>query len=100
MDQGQVSGVAEHEDDEGDEVQAGQGLRQAFMISGQAPEAGGPGEAAIDHPPARQQNETAKQGEEAHEHHETPDRKGAVPKDTQIHNGVLGPELHKHERDD
>ena len=38
MDQGQVAGGSQHEDDEGDQVQAGQGLGQAFAVSGEAAE--------------------------------------------------------------
>ena len=62
MDQGQVAGAFEHEDDEGDEMQAGQGLGQALIVSCEPSAAGHPGEAALDHPPSGQQNKTALSG--------------------------------------
>lgn len=40
-------------------MKSGQGLCQAFIVAGQTAEAGRPGEAALDHPAARQQDETA-----------------------------------------
>lgn len=40
-------------------MKSGQSLCQSFIVSGQAAEARGPGEAALDDPAARQQDETA-----------------------------------------
>lgn len=40
-------------------MNAFKGLAESFVVSGQAAEAGGPGEAAFDHPAAGQQHETA-----------------------------------------
>ena len=50
MDQGRVAGAAEHEGDGGDEVEAGQDRRQAFVVASEAAAARHPGEAALDHP--------------------------------------------------
>jgi hypothetical protein len=47
----------EHETRRGDEMQAGDGLGQAFVITGQAPKATGPGKGAFDYPAARQHDE-------------------------------------------
>ena len=59
MDQGQASGAPQHEEDEGDEVQAGQGFGQALVVPGQPSAARRPGEGAFDHPSARQEHEAA-----------------------------------------
>jgi hypothetical protein len=48
MDQGQVSGAAEHEAGEGDEVEAGQRLGQALVVAGEPAAAGRPGEGTLD----------------------------------------------------
>ena len=42
--------AVEHQADEGDEVQARQGLRQPLVVAGEAAEAGCPGEAALKDP--------------------------------------------------
>src|SRR5919205_923509 len=42
---------------EGDEMQRRDGLRQALVVTSQAPEAGGPGERALHNPAARQEDE-------------------------------------------
>jgi hypothetical protein len=47
----------EHEAGEGDKVQTCHGLGQSLEVAGQAPEACRPGEAALDHPPSRQEHE-------------------------------------------
>ncbi len=44
---------------EGDEVESGEDAGQPLVVLGEAPEAGGPSEAALDHPAARQQHEAA-----------------------------------------
>ncbi len=51
--------VGEHDTGEGEEMKRGQSLYQPFIVSGQATEARGPGKAALHHPAARQQDETA-----------------------------------------
>lgn len=58
MDQGQVAGASAH-GDEGDEVQAGRGFGQALVVMDQSLAARHPGEAALDHPPPRRQDEAA-----------------------------------------
>jgi hypothetical protein len=50
---------AEHEAREGEVVKGGEGLREAFVVSGQAAESCGPSEASLDDPSARQQDEAA-----------------------------------------
>ena len=50
MDQGQVSGAPEHEVGEGDEVEAGQRLGQAFVVAGEPAASGHPGEGTLDSP--------------------------------------------------
>ena len=48
MDQVEGGGcLGEHEGDEGDDVQAGDGLGQSLVVAGEASEAGGLGEAAL-----------------------------------------------------
>ena len=54
-----------HEDGEGDEVQADEGLGQAFVVAGEAAEACHPGEAAFDDPTPGQQDEAALGGRAA-----------------------------------
>ena len=44
---------------EGDEMEAGDGLRQSLVVAREAPEAGGPGEGTLDHPAAGEQDEAA-----------------------------------------
>lgn len=51
-----INKASEYQDRESQEVQTGQGFRQAFVIKRQPPEAGGPSEAALDHPAAGQQD--------------------------------------------
>ena len=46
----------EHQDSERQEVEAGQGRGQAFIVAGQAAKAGRPAEPALDHPPTRQED--------------------------------------------
>jgi hypothetical protein len=50
---------AEHEACEGEVVEGGEGLGEAFVVSGQAAESCGPGEASFDDPSTRQQDEAA-----------------------------------------
>ena len=50
---------AEHEADEGEPVEAGEGGSEAFIVAGEAAEACGPAEAALDDPAARQEHEAA-----------------------------------------
>ncbi len=45
---------AEHEAREGEVVEGGEGLREAFVVSSQAAESCGPSEASLDDPSARQ----------------------------------------------
>ena len=59
MDQGQVGSSSQHEDDEGDQVQPGEHVRQALVVSCQPAAARHPGEASFHHPSARQQHEAA-----------------------------------------
>ena len=48
---------AEHEAGEGEVVEGGESLGEAFVVSSQASESRGPGEASLDDPSARQQDE-------------------------------------------
>src|ERR1700720_4948246 len=50
---------AEHEAGEGEVVEGGEGLREAFIVSRQPAESCGPCEAALDDPAAGQQDEAA-----------------------------------------
>lgn len=54
---GQLSGLFEHNTDEGDDVQIGKGLSQALVVTDETPEAGGPGEGALGDPTPGQQHE-------------------------------------------
>ncbi len=49
----------QQETGERDEMQARQHRRQAFIVTRQPPEAGQPGETALDHPTAGQQHKPA-----------------------------------------
>ncbi len=49
----------EHEAGKGEEMQAGQDVRQTLIVTRQPPEAGGPGEPTLDHPPLGEQDEAA-----------------------------------------
>ena len=51
--------MSEHDPGEGEVMNASQSLGEPFVISGEASKARGPGEASLDHPAARQQNESA-----------------------------------------
>lgn len=51
-----ASEALEHQDGQRQEMQAGQGLRQAFVIACQTPETGRPGETPFDDPPPRQEH--------------------------------------------
>lgn len=57
----------EHDDGKDDKTQAGERGRQAFVIAHQTTESSRPGEAAFDHPAARQENEAAFGGREFHD---------------------------------
>lgn len=46
-----------HEASKSEVVKSGEGLGKAFIVSCQAPEACGPGKAALNHPSARQEDE-------------------------------------------
>jgi hypothetical protein len=59
MDPGQACGSAEHEDDEGHEVQACQGLGQAFVVARQPVTPSRPGKSALDDPPAKTTSSTS-----------------------------------------
>lgn len=59
MDQGQVSSASQHEDDKGHQVQASESLGQALIVTGEPSTTSHPGEAALDDPPTRQQDEAA-----------------------------------------
>ncbi len=48
---------AEHEAREGEVVEGGEGLGETFVVSNQTAESRGPGEASLDDPSARQQDE-------------------------------------------
>ena len=48
-----------HQHGEGNEMQAGQRLRQAFVVASQAAEARHPGKTAFDYPTPRQQHKAA-----------------------------------------
>jgi hypothetical protein len=50
---------AEHEAREREVVKGGEGLREAFVVSGQASQAFGPCEASFDDPSSGQQHEAA-----------------------------------------
>lgn len=50
--------ASQQQDGESQVMQPGQGLKQPFVIARQTPEAGRPGETALHHPPAGQQDET------------------------------------------
>jgi hypothetical protein len=50
---------AEHEACDGEVVKGSKGLRESFILFGEPSEACGPGEAALDDPAARQQDEAA-----------------------------------------
>ena len=62
MNQGQIGGSSQHEDDEGDHVQPGEHARQALVVAGQPAAACHPGEASLHDPTARQQDEAAPSG--------------------------------------
>ena len=47
---GKLSGLFEHDADESDDVQVGEGLRQSLVVLDEAAEAGGPGEGALGDP--------------------------------------------------
>lgn len=59
MNQGQVGGSLQHEDDEGDCVQPGEDARQSLVVPRQPPAARHPGEASFHNPAARQKDEAA-----------------------------------------
>ena len=50
----QFNQPSEHQDGEREEVEPGQGRRQAFIVAGQAPKAGRPPETALHHPAPRE----------------------------------------------
>ena len=54
-----MSGLFEHEADEGDDVQIGERLRQSLVVAHEAAEAGGPGEGALGHPAPGREHEAA-----------------------------------------
>jgi len=54
-----------HQHGEGNEIQAGQCLRQALVVASQAAEARHPGETAFDYPTARQQHKAVFGGGQA-----------------------------------
>ena len=51
--------LVEHEAGEGQEMQAEQRRREPLVVAGEAAEAGGPCEVALDHPAFGQQHEAA-----------------------------------------
>ena len=55
----QGSEASEHEEGEGEEMQAGEGLWQALVVAGEASEAGHPGVGAFDDPTLGEQHEPA-----------------------------------------
>lgn len=59
MTRNQVNEVGQHQTGESEEVIASQRRGQAFVVAGQATEAGDPGKIALDDPAARQQHKTA-----------------------------------------
>ena len=63
----EVGGSAEEQDDEGDEVEVCEGGGQAFIVAGQAAEAGHPAERPFHHPSARQAHDAALGFGQAHD---------------------------------
>ncbi len=57
MDRGITGGLSEHNANEGDTVQVGEGMGQALVIPDKTTEAGGPGEGTLGHPAPGQEHE-------------------------------------------
>ncbi len=60
--------LMQHEAGEGSEVESCHGLGQAFIVAGQAAEAGRPGKAALHDPAAGQQDEALPGRRQLHRH--------------------------------
>ena len=56
MNQCQIGGLVQHEDDEGDLMQAGEHAGQALIVASQPTATSHPGKASFHHPAARQQD--------------------------------------------
>lgn len=54
----EIDETAKHEDDEDEIVETGKGLGEAFIVACQAAEAGSPGEAALNDPATREEDES------------------------------------------